>query len=176
MSWSHAPSIGGKAAASQTRGAGGVVAWYRRVYAMRLSPAGWSRVDWRATLLFAERIRKKRQRRRDATQPLSQPAAATPERIPTVGDYRDRRGCVYRHAADRLVGVSAGGITSSGKKHPCSRFPSLGRAENCGGEERKGPMHRESMKVAADKSEFAAERVGFFGVSGRTRRCCFVRW
>lgn len=96
----------------------------------------------RTTLYRREWIRKKRQRRwwwrrrqrRDARNPLtaSQPsgqpppaaAVATPECIPTVGDYRDRRGCMYRHAADRLVGVSAGGITSSGKKHP-SPLPSF---------------------------------------------------
>lgn len=35
-----------------------------------------------------------------------------------VGDYREK-GCVYRHAVE-LVGVSAGGITPSGKKTPLS--------------------------------------------------------
>lgn len=65
-----------------------------------------------------------------ATQPLSgqptiQPAAPSrhrrhPRMHPhRVDDYRER-GCVYRHAADKLVGVSAGGITLSGKKHPVS--------------------------------------------------------
>lgn len=54
-----------------------------------------------------------------ASQPSGQPplvaAVTTPECIPTVGDYRER-GYVYRHAADKLVGVSAGGITLFGKK------------------------------------------------------------
>lgn len=65
-----------------------------------------------------------------ATQPLSgqptiRPAAPSryrrhPRMHPhRVGDYRGW-GCVYRHAADKLVGVSAGGITLSGKKHPVS--------------------------------------------------------
>lgn len=56
-----------------------------------------------------------------ASQPSGQPplvaAVATPECIPTVSDYRER-GCMYRHAADKLVGVSAGGITPFSKKHP----------------------------------------------------------
>jgi len=87
-----------------------------------------------------------------------------------VGDYRGR-GCLYRHAADKLVGVSAGGITLSGKKHPVSSLssppslslylPSLQRAENRGAEA-QGPMYHkhEGRDDEADKSEFAAEQVG----------------
>lgn len=89
-------------------------------------------------------------------------------------DYRGR-GCVYRHAVDKLVGVSAGGITLSGKKtsrlfpsclslHVLSTsFRSEGRkTAGHAGVEAQGPMYRkhEGRNDAADKSEFAAGRVG----------------
>jgi len=78
-----------------------------------------------------------------ASQPSGQPplvaAVTTPECIPTVDDYRER-GYVYRHAADKLVGVSAGGITLFGKKtSPPSLSLSLALSI---------PPHSEGWKIA----------------------------
>lgn len=93
---------------------------------MQVSRAGWSRVDWELPS-FGGTEPARNDNGGAATQPLSgqptiRPAAPSRRYHPRthphrVGEYRER-GCVYRHAADKLVGVSAGGITSFGKKHP----------------------------------------------------------
>lgn len=98
------------------------------------------------------RLERRQRRRHDATplpanQPtsrrtiqlashpvlLSLPAVSSqpPYRLsnphqPSIENYAER-GCVYRHAPDKLEGVSAGGITSPGKNSPSrvSLSPSL---------------------------------------------------